>query len=353
MAKRKPTPKEKGGKKRIPFQIVELLREGYGDEREFSQSRLQELLAERYGSEAHRDTISAALKTISTYFPEVCSKKRGAYVVWSWRNLESEPIFDASQARYLADSIVAARRIPEKRKSELVQMVLENSYAKKLPWDDVLGCLDMASRANAAENPEFFLSVEVLAECIQNGWQTSFRFGELDRTGKFAKASSEKGEIGPVIPKFLIMAGGTYYLACRFPGKEKTYHYRVELMHDVREVADAARFETPFLNTSRYRAEHPLMFTDSEEITIRIEDKSAARLHFFDHFGGGQVKLSSQEEGHLVYTVQANRKAATILACQFADEMEVIAPQAVRDAVAATAATLSAKYSGTVEVERQ
>lgn len=353
MTKVKPVPRDKGDKKRVPFQIVELLRKGYGNEREFSQSRLQELLAERYGSEVHRDTVSAALKMIDEYFPEVSSQRRWPYVVWSWRDPEPDPVFDASQARYLADGIVTARHVPEKHKSELVQLVLENSDAERLPWDDVLGSLDMASRATAAENPEYFLSVEILAECVQNGWRAAFRFGEIDRAGKFAKTLPDEGEIGPVIPAFLIMSDGTYYLACRFPGSEKIYHYRVDLMHDVREVADAEGTGTAFLNATRYRAEHPLMFSTPEKVTIRVKDEPAARLHFFDRFGGGRVKLTAQDESSLTYEVHADKKAAAILARQFADEMEVLAPQDVRGAVAATAARLSAKYAEAPECGRR
>lgn len=338
--------RDAGGKKRLTLQLLELLREGAGGEREFSQKCLAELLAERYGTDADRDTVKANLELLREFFPEVRSESRGKFVMWSWREPEPEPLFDASQARWLADGIVAARRMTPANKAELLGLVLGNADAERMPWDDVLASTSMESRGRSAVNPDFFLSVEVLAECIQNGRRAAFRFGEVDRSGKFVKAPPEEGEVGPVVPLFLIVSGGNYYLALRFPGHEKTYHYRVDLMHDVREVATPEGAPGPApLNAGRYRGEHPLMFSGAGKVTVRIKDTSAARLHFFDHFGGGRVSLLSQEGGHLTYEVHADQKAAVILACQFAGEMEIIAPQEARDAVAAAAKTLTDRYS--------
>lgn len=333
-----------GDKKLVPLQLADILKNGHEGGHRFSQKRLQEIMLEKHGVELHRDTIKANLDLLRDFYGDAVQREEGKlHVYWSWHEPEPEPVFEASQARYLADSVISARRIKPKDKDELVGLIMENSDADPLPWDYVLANVRMGSNAPAAANPDYFLSVCIVAECLRDGCQLAFRFGEVDWRGRFVKMAPDE-EVGPVVPLFLVMSNGSYHLACRFPGEEKTYHYRLDFMHDPRKVEAGCGAGALPVDLERYRAEHPYMFTDAVDVTVRIPDTPSARVHFFDVFGGRE-ELLSDEGGRLVYKVRGNKKAMRIWACQFADEVEVLAPQDIRDEVAKTAAALKKLYS--------
>lgn len=342
---------DKGSKKAVPLLILKVLMEGDAGATELSQTRIGELLAEKYECVAHRTTIQDSLRLLEDCFEEVSHRTCDRRVLWSWRERETDPVFEASQARYLADSVIAAKRIPLAHKAELMRLVVENSSLAGAnestgtqPWDGILSNLDMECSASIAENPEYFLNVEILDECLRTGSQVSFRFGETDRHGKFAKAAPDEKDVGPVTPLFLMVSDGTYYLACRFPASDKTYHYRVDLMHDMRIAGRCDGSSGSIPNTIRYRAEHPYMFTDSTNAVVRIKDTPKARNIFFDRFGGGGAQLIEQEEDWLKYRVRANKAALCILACQLAGYVEVLEPSDVRDEVIDTAKQLEETY---------
>ena len=316
-------------------------------------------------------TLRSILDRCATVFSDnvVISKREGSPTFWYWEGdakfRSPKLVLERGEARYLADSLVSARRINTERRKALIDKLIGSSRDVRASWDGICPVSDLV--VPPLDNDQFFDNVEKLLKCIKGRLRITFTHGEVDRNGKIVPSRKTH----TVDPYFLTSYEGNHYLIALYPhpckedaGECMLYHFRVDFMFDVEKVLDGNGDPVPIqplegiegfekFNLQHYLAKHPYMHSAPIiEATVAIKDTPAARHHLFQAFGlcrlvpdhdcGG---IREAKEGALAYVVKGNERAIVFWACQFADEAEILEPAELREKMHGIARRMAVKYS--------
>ena len=355
---------ERGEDKLISLTILKVLQED--PRRSYTRGDLAAELDVR-GVGGNEDTVTRNLDALKKVFGDCIESRRGEKnrKYWQWvgsASFDPEELFNPSEARYLVDCVAASRRAPERHKRDLVEKIL--SFAPK----DECGVIEYWDATNqpsdlitpTSESPHFFFVVETLIECIKNGTQVCFEWGEVDARGQMARDCD--GKCATVMPYYLACSGGNYYLIAFYSGdatkpNPKLFHFRVDFMFSACEACDdngVPLKSVPLenvkgyggFNLRHYLADHPYMFSDPiMTVAFAVKDEKHARHHFFERFGQCGPVCTRREDGRLVYPVRCNETVALSWACQFADEAEILEPKELRGKMLGIAQRMVEKYA--------
>ena len=318
-------------------------------------------------------TLRGILDRCATVFPDnvVINKKEGSPTCWHWRGdtrfRTPKLVLERGEARYLADSLVSARRINTNQRKTLIDKLIGSSRDLRVSWDGICPVSDLF--VPPLDNDQFFDNVEKLLKWIKAGFRISFTHGEADANGRIAPS----GKRHTVDPYFLTSYEGNYYLIALYPrlntastGERKLYHFRVDFIFDVEIASDGDGDPIPIqpleeiegfekFNLQHYLAAHPYMHSDPiVESIVSIENTPVARHHLFQTFGFCRLHPNHDGGGAndadgkaLFYKVKGNKHAIVSWACQFADEAEIHEPKELRTQMLDIARRMVEKYAST------
>lgn len=325
----------------LPLYILAVL-QAHDRQDGLTQRDIIRFLREDYGLTAERHALARNLKALKHLgdtepgfgFQLTCSKEAQrasqgtpSSVATGWR-LVSQSDFDPSETRLLIDSVLAFEVMPPRQRDDLVNRL--NALAERqgnLPsvTKPLGGCL---------VNRELFHTIDVITEALREQKPLEFVLGcyRTDKKLHLSADDTKEPNRHVVLPVQLLVSRGRYYLVAHYPGHEKYYHFRVDLMLEAKLHASSlsAANHDPSnanFNITSYRAMHPFMMGDAP-VPIRFRVRSTSLTCVFDQFGD-KVDFKRPAGDFVEACVVASAAATESWALQFAGTVEILEPTAL------------------------
>jgi predicted DNA-binding transcriptional regulator YafY len=190
------------------------------------------------------------------------------------------------------------------------------------------------------QNPELFLTIELLDEAITHGKKVSFSYLEYGTDKKEHRKCRPDGSIREYVvsPYQMAVKEGKYYLICNYDKYDDISNYRVERIADIRLLEEPAK---PFatlhgadgqrLDLQKYMSEHIYMYAGgSIRARFRIwKDLVSDVLELF----GPDVSFSDKEEDYVTVTAWVTETAMEQFAKNYAPDVEILKPAKLRNKI--------------------
>jgi predicted DNA-binding transcriptional regulator YafY len=234
-----------------------------------------------------------------------------------------------AELRLLIDSMMLSKHVPDGDRGKLIEKLegLSNTYFKSRVTHirSLLG--------HMPETTKLFYTIEILDEAISANKRVIFHFNILDVDKRLHTVEDEdaKPRKYEVSPYQMAAANGKYYLICAHEGADKLYHYRIDLISDIRLSDKKAAPLKERLDFSKHMAEHIYMF-GGESVSAKFRAKRARVGDILDWFGS-RVMFSEVTADCVIATVRVSEQAMLYWALQFGQSVEVLGPPRLREAV--------------------
>ena len=347
-------------KKMLILYILKILREHTDENHTLSQHGIQELLESEYGMNTDRKTVRRNLsKLMEEGYPirYQGSEDESDEITRRGRNGAEETIltnwyyvheFTYGELSLLIDGVLFADGLTKTHRSALIRKI-ERLSGKH--FQSVIRKIDM-NIYGRSENGEILLVLEDIRQAIAEGRQLQFRYCDIgiDFQPHPRKGDDDEPRLYTVSPYQIIAKNGHQYLISNLEPHEDLTHFRIDRIRNSHVLGAPARplrslhgFENG-LQLSEYVKAHPNLWSGAPaHITFRCESKMMNDVA--DAFGT-ELQIEKQADGKVLVHVHAAEKGMLHWALQFADAVEVLSPQSLREQIAETLRGALEKYEG-------
>lgn len=324
-------------KNMLVMNILEILKKHSDAEHPLNQKDIIDLLQSEYEMTVDRKAVKRNLMNLldcgyNLEYKETTrvNKKGEQEALYSAWYLERD--FTDAELRLLIDSLLFSKHIPYSQCKELIGKLegLSNKYFKA----KVKHIRNLPEKM--PNNKQIFYNIEVLDEAISKGKKVEFLYNDFGTDKKLYPRVNSIGEPRKYVvnPYQMAATNGRYYLIANYDKYDNISHYRVDRIFDVKildEPAKKQRELSESINLPKHMAEHIYMFSGvSERVTMRV-DKFLVN-DVIDWFGK-DVSFYDSTENEVTANVVVNLQAMRYWAMQYANHVEVLKPQELREQV--------------------
>ena len=252
-----------------------------------------------------------------------------------------EGVLSTAEWRILADLILVYPYITEEQTTTFLK-ALERLAPGKVNWTG-------QRFVRKQESGVQFLHLDLLDEAIQKKQQVSVAYGEyrleFGEDGFWTPKLHSKtasGQNTVVDPYALMWSNGYYYLVCKENGKMR--NLRVDRLLAVFPLTTTFTVD-PGFDPRTYRDRTPVMYAGEPQYTrIRCHD---SKLNTLMDFFGTTITRFSKTPGtdDFTVTLSAAPEGTELFALQYADCVEVLEPDILRDRIRTTLTKALKQYS--------
>ena len=344
-------------KKMIILDILDILRKHTDEDHRLSQQQIQNLMESEYGMKVDRKTVRRNLSKLMEYgFPIKYrgidnendaiirnSKNREETILTDWYY---EHEFMNGELRLLIDSVLLTDGLSKKDRLSLIHRLggMSSKYFRS-----EISKIDMDIYGKVL-NREILMTLENIGSAIADGRQISFHYCDcgLDGKLKFRLDSSGKKRHYTVNPYQVISQNGHSYLICNLPPYDDLTHFRIDRIKDCQVFDTPSKslrmlkgFETG-IRLSEYIKSHPNLWS-GEPVRITFQCKQYMMNDVADSFGT-DLRIEALPDDMMKIHVYASEASMLHWAIQFADAVEVLSPQGLREQIAETLRNALKKY---------
>ena len=330
-----------GGKKISILYILNILKKYSDVNHPMTQQQIAEKLESEYGMTVDRGTIKSNVmdlidagyltgySTITRSSVNRATGKKEENTIYTGLYYEHE--FTESELHMLIDGLLFSRSVPYKARKELIGKLggLSSSY-----FSQRIRQVHSMS-ADAPQNKDLFLNIEVLEEAIAEGKQVEIVYGrygtDLQLHASLNDDGTEKKQL--LNPYQLAASDGRYYLICNKDNYANVANYRVDRIMKIDKLDTPAKPRNQVaglengLKLQDYVYQHVNMFSGEPEMVEFIIRKNDAGL-VVDFFGK-HVSFFDRGDGTLSCHMKVSREAMRKWAIQFAKDIRVVAPESL------------------------
>lgn len=344
-------------KKMIILDVLDIMRKHTDEDHRLSQQQIQNLMEKEYGMKVDRKTVRRNLsKLIEFGFPikyrgcEFESKeiiRNGRHgketILTDWYYVHE---FMNGELRLLIDNVLLTDGLSKKDRIGLIRRLEELSSKY---FHSEISKIDMDIYGKC-ENREIIMTLEHIGSAISDGKQISFHYCDcgIDGNLKYRFDSNGKKKQYTVNPYQLISQNGHSYLICNLPQYDDLTHFRIDRIKDcvpldtpLKSLRMLKGFETG-IKLSEYIKAHPNLWS-GEPVHITFQCKKYMMNDIVDSFGTN-LRIEELPDDMMKVYVQASESSMLHWAIQFADAVEVLSPQSLREQIAETLRNALRKY---------
>lgn len=323
-------------KKTLLFRILQVLEEHSDEQHPLTQAEIIDLLREGYGIDCERKAVHRNVSILRDDLDiDIVETKKGAYI--------NERQFDRAELRLMIDSVLSSRHINAQHTAGLLKKLttLGGKYFKSHTKH-----LYNFGEWQKSTNMDFFLNVEVLDEAIEKEVQVRFYYNKYGIDKKLHPTSENKHVVSPYQ---LILHKQHYYLIAKMLQHDSITFFRLDKITGIEPTDQPIQ---PVKSVTGYRSglrlaeiatTLPYLFTDKpERVDIKCPNWMADEL--IDWFGF-DFSLKPVDKEHFVANIKVSPKAMVYWVMQYSENVEVLAPPAVRDEVIAKIKKLNTIYN--------
>lgn len=235
--------------------------------------------------------------------------------------------FSEPELRLLIDGLLSSKHIPYDHCKKLI-MKLESLSSKYFTADtDNIRNIPL----NMPKGADIFSNIKVLNLAIANGKQVEFIYNNFNEKGELVPRNDKKHVVNPYQ---MAATNGRYYLICNHADYTSISHYRIDKMTDIKVLdtyAKKRKYLTEKIILPTHMAEHIYMFSgESDYVRMRIDAELVNDV--IDWFGK-DVRFRDEMEGKKIATVKVNLKAMRYWAMQYANYVEILQPEGLRQEI--------------------
>lgn len=318
-----------GQKSLAALQILKILKNYSDKEHRMTQKQIADYLEKEYDIIIERKAIARHLENLTAAGYPIEQTPKGAY-------LEDEREFDDSELRLLIDSVLFSKHISENYAKRLIDKL------QKLGSVDLRRTHGMIYRANQiqrVQSKELFYTIEMIGEAIGQGKKIQFVYNEYHLDKKLYPVSETPIKI---IPYQLVVTYGHYYVIGKPETRESVESFRLERITGIEVLNEACNVSRSSFDPAKYIAEHPYLYPDAKvEVKLKMYSKLAGEL--IDAFGD-DFKVLDENGCEATILLQAGFSDMLDWAQRFAEEVEILSPQEMRDRIRNTVSKRRESY---------
>ena len=343
-------------KKMIILDILDILRKHTDENHRLSQQQIQNLM-EKYGMKVDRKTVRRNLsKLIEFGFPikyRGCEDESDAItrngksgeetILTDWYYVHE---FMNGELRLLIDNILLTDGLPKNNRIDLIRR-LEGLSSKY--FHSEISKIDMDIYGQPL-NQEVIMTLEEIGNAIVGGKQITFHYCTCDTDCKLHEKLDDNGEPKQYIvnPYQIISRNGHSYLICNLPKYHDLTHFRIDRIKKCEKMDSPSKplrmlkgFETG-IRLSEYVKAHPNLWSGNP-VHITFQCKKYMMNDIVDSFGTN-LRIEELADDMIRVHVHASESSMLHWAIQFADAIEVLSPQSLREQIAETLRNALQKY---------
>ena len=347
-------------KKLLILYILEILRKHTDKNHTLTQQEIIDYLESEYGMAADRKTVRRNLsKLMEARYPvyyqgstadteEITRTGKAGKVETILTNWYYYHPFEYGELSLLIDSVLSADALSKRHRTELIKKIEEltsEHYLSAFKKTDT-------NIYDRLMNGDMIFTIENIRSAIAKGRQLQFQYYDTGTDFKLHPRTDEndKPRTYTVNPYKIIMQNGHQYLICNLPEHDDLTHFRIDRIKSSEPLPSPARrlqslrgFENG-IQIAEYVKTHPMLWSGAtSHITFRC--KSYMMNDIADCFGTG-LHIEQQPDDMILVHVHAGEDDVRLWAVQFADAVEVLTPQHLREQIAETLRKAVEKYGG-------
>ncbi|SFQ26782.1 Predicted DNA-binding transcriptional regulator YafY, contains an HTH and WYL domains [Lachnospiraceae bacterium XBB1006] len=322
-----------GTKKMLNMLILDILKEYSDSEHRLLQQDIIDLLKTNYGMDCERRAVKNNIVSLREMGYKIVSEK-GYYL--------KEREFTDAELRLLIDGVFTSQAITDKEAHQLVSKL--EKFSNKF-FKAHVSHIHMTSSGKNSENQNVMDSIATIDTAISKGKKISFSYLQY---GIDLKLHTKRNIRYVVSPYQMINNKGKYYLIGNYEEYDDVSHYRLDCITDVEILKENRKpmksikgLEKGF-DITKYISEHVYMYSgDSERIRLRTNENMIGTL--IDGFGK-DLRIELGEESDIIVSLSCNPNAFFFWAMQYGQNIEVMAPESMRERVKMAALDIYKKY---------
>ena len=322
-----------GTKKMLNMLILDILKEYSDSDHRLLQQDIIDLLESNYGISCERRAVKNNIVSLQEMGYDIASQK-GYY-------LRTRDFTDA-ELRLLIDGVFTSGAITDREAHQLVKKLerYSNRYFKAH-----VSHIHSTSSGKNAENQNVMDSIAAIDIAISKGKKISFSYLQYGIDFKLHPKRSARYVVSPYQ---MISNKGKYYLIGNYDDYDNVSHYRldritdVEILKENRKPMKSIKGLEKGLNISDYIAEHVYMFS-GDSIHIKVRTTETFMDAFVDGFGK-DFRVSLGEEDDIIVNLKCNPDAFFYWAMQYAQYIEVLEPESMRERIKKASMEIYRKY---------
>lgn len=286
------------------------------------QGQILQCLEEEYGIVVERKAIGRNLSLLQEAGFEIESNGGGFYL--------NSRLFENSELQLLIDGVLASQHISVPHSKKLIEKIclLSNRYFPRH-----VGNIHSVGEWNKTDNKTLFYHIELVDEAIESGKMVEYEYNKYGLDKKLHKTSFQR-----ISPYQLILHNQRYYLMGYSDYWDHMVYHR---MDRITNMVISERTAVPIrkvkgfeggINYHEISTAMPYMYAEKPE---RVTFRTTAGLmdQIVDWFGK-DVTVRKCEDNKIEVSIHAAPTAMLYWALQYADYVEVIAPEPLRKRIA-------------------
>ena len=337
-------------KNMLIMNILEILKKHSDENHRLNQKEIINLLDSEYEMKVDRKAIKRNLMNLLDFGYELeytetirTNKKGEQEALYSDWYLVRD--FTDAELRLLIDSLLFSKHIPYSQCKELIEKLegLSNKYFKA----KVKHIRNLPEKM--PNNKQIFYVIEILDEAISKGKKVEFCYNDFGTDKKLHPRMSSNGKPRRYVinPYQMAATNGRYYLIANYDKYDNISHYRVDRISDIVILDEPVKKQKDLsetINLPKHMAEHIYMFSgESARVSMRIEKFLVGDV--IDWFGK-DVIFHNETETSVDVSVAANLEAMRYWAMQYANHVEVLRPEKLREEIKKDLLAAVEKYKG-------
>lgn len=334
-------------KKLLIINILDILEKYTDEDHKLSQRQIEDILAQKYMMKVERKTVRRNLmELIDSEYVRIgyTESSRTARNQKTGEADESRVLtdfylireFTTGELRYLVDSILSSRYIPERQGRDLI------SKLEKLGGIYFRSHSKHISRrsGSAVYSKEIFYNIEQLDNAISQHKKVKFNYAYFGEDKKPHLRLNNDGTVKQYIinPYQMAINSGKYYLICNTDKYDDIGNYRIDRIKNVEILDEPAKSlrrlkesEGLELDLNAYMDRHIYMFSGRQSpIKFKVVKEMVGDV--IDVFGTGFTIYGSDDKC-LTLVAKVSEDAMLQYAKAFAPDIIVLEPQRLADRI--------------------
>ncbi len=326
--------------------ILEILKKYTDEDHRLSQKEISEILERDYDMIVDRRTIKSNLMDLIDLGYEIESEEITRMIrnnktgeaeestIMSSIYLNRE--FTKPELRLLIDSLLFSKHLPYSQCKELILKLetLSNKYFKA-HMDYIFTMPE-----DKTNNNQVFYNIDLLDEAIHKNRKISFKYLDYgtDKKQHVKCGDDGKERVYIISPYQMVAKEGKYYLICNYDKYDDISNYRVDRITDIVILDEKAKpFESlkwangQKMDLADYMKKHVYMYS-SEDTGVKFRIIKPMISDVIDMFGK-DVRFYDETEDKVCVKANVNEAAMIQFAKNYAPDVEVLEPIALREQV--------------------
>lgn len=320
-------------KKLLILYILDIFKEHTDENHKLLQKDIINILKSDYDMICDRKTIKQNIINLIDYGCDIVNDN-GWYLV--------ERDFEDSEIRVLIDSVLYSKNISKSQAEKLIDKLkkLSNKYFKARV-KHIYNIKDFQH----TNNEQVFYNIDIIDEAIEKNKKIAFVYNEYKTDMKLHPKRHEKYIFNPYQ---IISNNGRYYLLGNYDKYEDLSHYRIdritniELLEEIRKPMNKVKGLEHGLDIPKHMKEHAYMFSGTESF-VKIKADKIIFSEIIDWFGK-DIRVYEEDEKYVKFRFKSNEMAAFYWAMQYAEYVEVLEPESIRNRVKETIIKMQERY---------